>query len=127
MMKKLLGPMVAVAMTFGLADTSWATLYQLNDPVGAGSVTGTIGTDGHTGTLASGDILSWDLVLFDGSNTFELTVGNSTFTVNSTSSSATTAGLFFDFSTSTSAYVDVIHLASASSYLCLQDSSGACS
>jgi hypothetical protein len=70
MMKKLLGPIAALMATYGLAGTSWATLYNVNDTVGAGSVTGTIGTDGHVGALALGDITSWDLVLNDGSNTF---------------------------------------------------------
>src|ERR1700686_4708189 len=72
MMKKLLGPIVTVMMMCGLAGTSWATLYNVNDTVGAGSVTGFIQTDGDLGVLAQADITDWHLVLNDGTSTFDL-------------------------------------------------------
>src|ERR1700676_1767547 len=72
MMKKLLGPIAALIATCGLAGTSWATLYNVNDTVGAGSVTGTIQTDGDIGVFTTADIINWNLHLSDGTNTFDL-------------------------------------------------------
>jgi len=43
--------------------------YTVDETVGAGSVFGFITTDGVTGTLASADILDWNLLLNDGSGT----------------------------------------------------------
>jgi hypothetical protein len=135
MMKRLLGLIAALMMMSGLAGTSWATLYQLNDTVGAGSVTGTIGTDGHLGILAMADITSWDLLLSDGSNTFHLTgpSGNSNFLFSGSGNSftATANGLFFNFSNTTGPgdYVDFIAspVVGVGDYLCLQDTNGKCS
>src|SRR4029077_5290010 len=121
-----------VMMTFGFAGTSWATLYNVNDAVGAGSVTGTIQTDGDIGALTTADIINWNLHLNDGTNTFDL-VGppsaSDATTVVGTSFTATASGLFFDFSSSTGSFVEFRNPASgsAANYLCLQDASPQCS
>ena len=47
--------------------------YAVNRIIGAGSVTGFIKTDGRVGGLIATDFLDWDLLLFDGTSTFELT------------------------------------------------------
>jgi hypothetical protein len=131
-MKKLLGPIGAVMMTFGLAGTSWATLYNVNDAVGAGSVTGTIQTDGDIGALTTADIINWNLHLNDGTNTFDLvgppSVSDGAAVVGA-SFTATASGLFFDFSSATGSFVEFRNPASGSAvnYLCLQDASPQCS
>jgi hypothetical protein len=38
-------------------------VYNVDRTVGMGSVTGTITTDGNTGTLGLGDFLAWNLTL----------------------------------------------------------------
>jgi hypothetical protein len=45
------------------------SVYTVNDTVGAGTVTGTITTDGTFGTLHTADIIGWDLVLQNGFGT----------------------------------------------------------
>jgi hypothetical protein len=44
-------------------------VYTVSDTVGAGTVTGTITTDGNLGTLATADITNWNLVLQNGFGT----------------------------------------------------------
>ena len=44
-------------------------VYDINDIVGAGTVTGTITTDGTLGTLQTSDITGWNLVLDNGFGT----------------------------------------------------------
>ncbi len=57
-------------------SAAWATagniIYTVNDPIGQGSVTGTITTDGTTGTIGSAHITDWNLLLSDGTHTFDL-------------------------------------------------------
>jgi hypothetical protein len=131
-MKKLHGLIAVVGMTCGLAGTSWATLYNVNDTVGAGSVTGTIQTDGDIGVLTTADIINWNLHLSDGTNTFDL-VGPPSASdgaaVVGASFTATASGLFFDFSSTTGSFVEFVNPASgpAANYLCLQDASPLCS
>jgi hypothetical protein len=132
MTRKLLGPIAAIAMTCGLAGTSWATLYSVNDTVGIGSVTGTIQTDGHIGTLTTADILNWTLHLNDGTNTFDLVGPQSASNaaeVDGTSFTATASGLFFDFGANNGDFVEFRNPASfpTSDYLCLQDVQAKCS
>lgn len=55
---------------FAFAFTARADItYTINDTVGAGTVTGTITTDGFLGTLATSDIIDWNLVLTNGFGT----------------------------------------------------------
>jgi hypothetical protein len=74
-------------------------VYNVDRTVGMGSVTGTITTDGNSGTLGLGDFLAWNLTLNG--------VGAS-YTINSTDSviwgdpfgdvTATATDLYFNFS-----------------------------
>ena len=72
---------VTVAV-FAFAFTARADItYTINDTVGAGTVTGTITTDGFLGTLATSDIIDWNLVLTNGFGTtldLNRAVGDST-------------------------------------------------
>jgi hypothetical protein len=132
-MKKLLGPIVALGMTVGLAGTSWATLYSVNDTVGVGSVTGFIQTDGNFGHLTTADITNWSLHLNDGTNTFDLvgpqSVNDAAIVSGTTDFTATPSGLFFDFSATTGDYVEFRNptTGGAANYLCLQDAHPLCS
>ena len=77
--------------------------YNVNRTIGAGSVTGTITTDGATGTLSQADIVDWNLVLFtpvQGSFTLDgpLSGNNSVVYEQGADLTATTTQLLFDFS-----------------------------
>jgi hypothetical protein len=73
--------------------------YSVNESVGAGSVTGTITTDGTIGVLGSSDIVDWNLVVNDGSGSaFDLTGGNSQDDVYGIDLTATSGQLSYDFS-----------------------------
>jgi hypothetical protein len=55
-------------------------VYTVNDTVSAGTVTGTITTDGNLGTLVTADITGWNLVLENGFGTTLDLTGPSTVT-----------------------------------------------
>jgi hypothetical protein len=132
MMKKLLGLIAAVGMSCGLTGTSGATVYSVNEAVGAsGSVTGTIQTDGNLGTLTTADIISWNLLLNDGSQSFDLAGPNASNAaqVQGLSFTSTANGLFFNFSANNGDFVEFRDPATfpTTNYLCLQDSKAQCS
>jgi hypothetical protein len=96
---------LAVVCTFWLAFTGTAAadiVYHLNLPVAGGSVTGTITTDGATGTLFTSDIVAFDLKLNDGTATATLMngVNGGLVFVSGGSLSATATDLMFNFNTS---------------------------
>lgn len=65
-----------------------------------GTVSGTIETNGTIGTLDSGDIVNYDLLLNDGiGQTFTLDPGNSTVTLTGTATTATASLLQFNYDT----------------------------
>ena len=65
--------------------------YAVNQTVGAGSVTGTITTDGTIGGIGAGNIVGWNLTLADGANTLILTPTNSSVTDSGCCGNALTA------------------------------------
>ena len=74
-------------------------IYTVNQPVGPGSVTGFITTDGTIGTLSSTDIVDWNLTLNDGyGNTVDLIPSNSTVGNTGTDLTASSSDLMFNFS-----------------------------
>jgi len=54
-----------VLVLAGALAASGATIYNLNNSVGAGSISGAIQTDGIIGVLGTSNILDWNLVLND--------------------------------------------------------------
>jgi len=95
--KKLL-PDIVCAIAVMLASTAHADItYDVNQTVGAGGVTGDIVTNGNFGTLSNSDLLSWNLMLNNGTTTFDLTQANS-FIQGSGSLDATSLQLTYDFS-----------------------------
>ena len=73
--------------------------YTVNQPVGPGSVTGFITTDGTIGTLSSIDILDWNLTLNDGhGDVTNLIPSNSVVGNSGTDLTASSSDLMFNFS-----------------------------
>jgi hypothetical protein len=84
--------------------------YEVDQTVGAGSVTGFIETDGTTGILGSGDILNWNLTLNDGTpTTFDLlgplSGSNSQLDLQGSDLSATATQLLFNFNDTSEGFV----------------------
>lgn len=112
-MKKLYLLASAFALSLTLTGRASATdiTYTVNDVVGAGSVTGTITTDGTIGTLSTGDIVGFDLTLNDGTGTATLVDGVSgAATILGNDVTATASELIFDFTTDNSylAFYDTV-------------------
>lgn len=106
---------VAALAALAMAGAADATItYTVDETIGGGSVVGTIVTDGATGVLGAADILSWNLVLMGvgaPAPTYDLssaTAGTSAF-VSGDALTATTKGLFFDFSGSAGDYFLLQH------------------
>jgi len=85
----------------GTALASAGSVFTIDNAVGAGSVSGTIQTDGTIGTLSAADILDWNLLLNNGSSTFTLlgplSGNNSQLDAFGSDLSATATQLLFDF------------------------------
>jgi hypothetical protein len=103
-MKRLvLAVVVCLIAICSVPTRSWAdgTTYQVNQIVGAGSVTGFIKTDGTIGTLSAANIKDWNLVLTDSASTFDLlgpTSGlNSQLDLSGNSLTGSATNLLFDF------------------------------
>ncbi|NKB58712.1 MAG: PEP-CTERM sorting domain-containing protein [Alphaproteobacteria bacterium] len=84
------------------ATTAQAILYNVDQTIGIGGVTGTISTDGTIGILGNGNISDWNLVLDDGVSTFNLLGDgsggdNSNVLVIGGNFSATATDLLFNF------------------------------
>ena len=78
MRKILLASALAMALAAGApAIGSASVIFNVNQTIGAGGVTGTITTDGTLGALASANLVDWALTLNDGATTFLLTSANS--------------------------------------------------
>ncbi len=72
--------------------------YKVDQTIGAGSVTGTIQTNGATGVLSVGDITAWNLELNGVGASFNLTNPTSSVFVVGSDVTGTTKDLFFNFS-----------------------------
>ena len=120
-MLMLLGPVVSNASPI---------TYDVNRTVGAGSVTGTIQTDGTLGILSTGNITDWNLLLSDGTNTFHLTgplSGNdSAVLIQGADVSATATQLLYDFDGSASFLLFQQGLFSGNHYYCDASSTFVC-
>lgn len=97
-----LGSVFALA-AFGSVSASANVVYTVNQTIGAGSVTGTITTDGATGVLSVADIVAWDLTLQGVGASYQLASTNSNANkyVVGNSLTATTADIYFNFSGTT--------------------------
>lgn len=73
MRRHFLGKLVLAALFPVLAQAAPMT-YDVDRQIGAGSVRGTITTDGSLGTLASDNIADWMLTINDGDGSGNLTM-----------------------------------------------------
>ena len=98
-------------------------VYNVDRTVGMGSVTGTITTDGNTGTLGLGDFLAWNLTLNGApvNNTDSVIWGDPFGDVT-----ATATDLYFNFSGSTGDIIFQEGESSGSHYYCDQAGATAC-
>jgi hypothetical protein len=94
-----------VAMTL-VTTANAAIIYNVNRTIGAGSVVGTIQTDGTIGVLATANIINWTLTLNDVAGSFVLNgPSNSQVLVAGTAFTATAVELNFDFGASGNQFV----------------------
>jgi len=95
-------------LSAGLCSAS-AIIYDVDQTVGVGEVTGFVETDGTIGVLGASNILNWNLLLNDGTNTIDLlgplSGSNSALGVAGSDLSATATQLLFNFSGSDNGWV----------------------
>jgi hypothetical protein len=89
--------LVFLALTAPLASVASNITYTVNEAVGAGSVKGTITTDGNLGTLATSDFVGWNLTLFDGTASTALTTNPGGVDNEGADVTATSSQLLFNF------------------------------
>jgi hypothetical protein len=128
--RNLTAMLVAMLLCVGVAAAS-PIAYSVNRTIAAGSVTGTIQTDGTVGVLAAANVLDWNLTLNDGTNTFVLTGpasgNNSHVFISGSDVTATAANLSFNFSGADSGYLLFqIVFGSGQHYYCDATSTGLC-
>ena len=103
-------------------------IFTIGQTVGGGSVNGTVQTDGTIGTLTTGAILDWNLIINDGSATFNLlgplSGSNSAVQVSGTAFSATSTQLLFNFSGSGYALFQNPSIGSSINYFCFETTTG---
>jgi len=90
----------ALAITVSAASSVGAAIvYNVDQTIGAGSVVGTITTDGGTGVLAASDITAWNLELTGVGASYDLknTDSDSAVVVIGGDLTATTHDLYFNF------------------------------
>jgi len=131
MKAKLAGAALAGAVAICAVTPSKADfVYNVNLAIGAGSAIGTITTDCDLCVLSTTDITGWNITLNDGISTGTLqgSATNQFTQVRGTIFTATTTGLFFDFS-STQLPGDVLfdNANVALDFLCFTDTTIACS
>jgi hypothetical protein len=127
--------LLVLSALFLIASAAKAqTTYNIDFTVGSGSVSGFIETNGATGVLSFGDIENWNLLLNDGTGTFDLlgpaSIGaNSALDLQGSSFTATSTALLFDFSNSDGSFVLFQNptIGSGQNFLCFEGSVGDCS
>ncbi len=106
--------------------------YNVNRTIGAGSVSGTIQTDGTVGILGSSNILDWNLLLNDGTTSFTnlgpASGNNSEILFTATTNlTATPSQLLFDFNGPTGGVMfQSPFIGSGVNYWCVQTTQALC-
>ncbi|WP_426960173.1 PEP-CTERM sorting domain-containing protein [Muricoccus radiodurans] len=102
------GALVALVVGASLLGTSVGSAapitYTLNQPIGAGSVIGTVQTDGSVGVINQASITGFSLTLNGVGATYVITSNDSVVQVVGSALTATLTNLFFDFSAVGNAY-----------------------
>ena len=104
------------------------TTYIVNQTVGAGSVTGTITTDGNLGTLTTGDIVAFNITINDGSGTTQLVNTQATATIFGSGVTATPTGLFLNYTLNSGLLIEGINTPTAgnNTYVCWEGGTLSC-
>lgn len=98
------GTFALAAIPAGVGSSLAAPItYNVNQRIGAGSVVGTIQTDGTTGALGAPNSISWNLNLNGVGATFNITQANGVVLLQGSDVTATATNLFF---TSVAAIMD---------------------
>ncbi len=111
---------------------SASLIYDVKRTIGAGSVTGTITTDGTLGQLATGNFIDWQLTLDDGLSSFTLfgpnnVNSNSNLLLTSNSFIASATSLVFDFGAPGLALFQSPRVGSGRNWWCLDGTQANCS
>ena len=117
---------VAALSIFAQSASANTILYNVDLGSGANSVVGEITTDAHTGTLTTSDIKSFSLQITSAGQTTTLSSG-ATVLVDDKDLTATTSGLFFNFSSNSGGNFMLYNLVDGFNYLCFNDNVGSCS
>ncbi len=128
MRKLLLASAVALALAAGVPDvSSGSVIFNVNETIGAGGVTGTITTDSTLGALARVNLIDWNLTLNDGAATFLLTAANSEvgFALGAALSETATQ-LLFDTTNGGIVLFQNPFVGSGQDWWCLGNPTGAC-
>jgi hypothetical protein len=128
MRKILLTSALALALAGGAPPIGSASvIFNVNQTIGAGGVTGTITTDGTLGALGSTNLLDWSLTLNDGAATFLLTAANSEVAfILGAALSETTSQLLFDTANGGIVLFQNPTIGSGQNFWCLDNPSGSC-
>jgi hypothetical protein len=101
MLKTLSTVTTALSLVVLSASVGQAATFNVSRSIGSGGVTGTIDTDNTIGTLSKSNITNWNLLLNDGTGTFNLlgplSGANSQLLIQGNSFSATATDLLFNF------------------------------
>jgi hypothetical protein len=99
-------PVTVILALFGLSSApaqAGPIKYVVSQTVGTAQAIGFIETDGTIGSLSSRNVINWNLLLIEGGSTLDtadLSPANSNVFDNVGPLSATSSGLFFDFTSS---------------------------
>ena len=108
----------------GVTASATPVTYNIDETMGAGSVIGTIETDGKTGVLSTSDILAFTLTLSVGAGKTPLTIidgVNSADDVVGNALTATSSALDFNFSGSGAAIFQLPYVGAAGmNYFCVE-------
>jgi hypothetical protein len=124
--KKLTAATAAIVAFVSVAHAN--IIYDVNRFIGAGSVVGFVETDGTIGSLATSNVLNWNLLLNDGSSTFILNgTLNSQLLIVGSSFTATASILDFNFGdTNSFALFQNPFTGSGSHWWCLEAQNSGC-
>lgn len=127
-MRGLLSACFGTALSIFAQSASAATvLYNVDLVSGANSVVGEITTDGHSGILAAKDIVSFSLQITSAGQTATLSTGDPVL-VNGNNFTATTSGLFFNFSSNSGGNLLLYNMDNGGfNDVCFNDKSASCS
>jgi PEP-CTERM motif len=102
-----------------------ATVYDVDVTLGLLQVSGSITTDSAVGVLSASDITAFSIFMTDGINSVTI-AGPPFVSVSGTAFTATTSGLFFDFSATPTDYLELFNSAITGT-LCFNGPGGDCS